>query len=105
MQPSGEAWSIERRRREERQLDECLALHDGQRAPRLRAAMCESESETARAGAKSTYERLIHYVLITTTGSLAQRGFFLYLTKLTFFCLGAMSVNREKNKLRGKKRA
>jgi len=41
-------------------------------------------------------------LLITTTGSLAQRGFFLY---LTFFCIGAMSENREKNKLRGKKRA
>jgi hypothetical protein len=26
---------VERRRREERQLDECLALHDVQRAPRL----------------------------------------------------------------------
>ena len=41
------------------------------------------------------------YSFITTTGSLAQRGFFLH---LTFFCIGAMSVNREKNKLRGKKR-
>ena len=38
--------------------------------------------------------------LITTRGSLAQRGFFLY---LTFFCIGAiLHKTREKNKLRGK---
>ena len=42
---------VERRRREERQLDECLALHDGQRAPRLRARHEESNLEPRQLGA------------------------------------------------------